>query len=143
MINKHNFLSIVCEVFTCLFMGKIILEGIMGHKDKYYIENSLSMFGIIVVATLILSIHKYLQNAPVFLVMLLQYAALIGSVMGGMWLANHFVDMNPEGYRDMFWTVTIPYVVLAGIYYFSFFWEVKKANALLSEMNQEKRHNAQ
>lgn len=139
MIDKHNFWSIVSGVFTCLLIGKIILETIMGHRDVYYIENILTLFGITVVATFILSLHKYLQNVPILLVMLLQYVILIGSVMGAIWIGSHFMDVNPEGYREMFWSVTIPYVVLAGIYYISFFREVKMANALLLEINKEEK----
>lgn len=138
MIDKHNFWSITSGVFTCLLLGKVILEGITGHQDIYYIQNIFIMFGITVVATFILSMHKYLQNVPVLLLMLLQYLVLIGCVMGGIWIGSHFTDINPDGYGQMFWSVTIPYVVLAGIYYISFFWEVKKANAILQEMNHKK-----
>ena len=137
MIEKNNFWSIVSGVFTCLLIGKLLMESLSGHRDVYYIENIFTMFGITVVATFILSLHKYLQNVPVVLVMLLQYVILIGCVMGGIWMISQFSEVNPEGYKDMFWTVTIPYVLLAGIYYISFFWEVKKANALLMELNGE------
>ena len=138
MIEKNNFWSIVSGVFICLLIGKLLLERITGHRDVYYIENILTLFGITVVATFILSLHKYLQNVPVVLVMLLQYVILIGCVLGGMWIMSHFTEINPDGYGEMFWSVTIPYAVLAGIYYISFFWEVKKANALLLELNREK-----
>lgn len=137
MIDKRNFWSIVSGVFTCLLIGKILWEGVTGHHDVYYIENILTLFGITVVATFILSMHKYLQNAPVLLVMLLQYVVLIGSVMGAIWIGSHFVEVDPNGYGDMFWSVTIPYGVLAGIYYVSFFWEVKRANMLLADLNRE------
>ena len=137
MIDKHNFWSIVSGIFTCLSIGKIVWESIVGHRDVYYVENILSIFVITVVATFILSLHKYLQNVPVLLVMLIQYALLVGSVMGGIWIGSRLGDVTPNGYRDMFWSVTIPYVVLAGIYYISFFWEVKKANTLLLKMNME------
>lgn len=135
MISRHNFWSITCEVFTCLLIGKVLLEGVTGHRDAYYVENILTMLGITVLATLILSIHKYMQNMPVIFVMILQYVVLISCVMGGIWLGDFFTEVSPDGYRDMFWTVTIPYVVLAGMYYISFFWEIKKANALLQEIN--------
>ena len=137
MIEKSNFLSIVCGVFTCLLIGKLVLESLSGHRDAYYIENIFFMFGVTVVATFILSLHKYLQSFPVALVILVQYVVLIGCVMGGLWLMSRFSEMNPEGYKDMFWTVTIPYAVLAGMYYVSFFVEVKKANRLLAELNVE------
>lgn len=138
MIDKHNFWSIVSGVFTCLLIGKIILEGIMGYRDVNYAENILTMFIITVAATAILGMHKYLQNVPVLLVMLLQYAGLIGGVMGVIWFLSRITDVAPSGYRDMFWSVTAPYVVLAGVYYISFFREVKKANELLLEINREK-----
>ena len=138
MIDKHNFWSIVSGVFTCLLIGKIILESIMGYRDVNYAENILTLFIITVAATAILGMHKYLQNVPILLVMFLQYVGLIGSVMGAIWVISCITDVSPSGYRDMFWSVTIPYVVLAGVYYISFFREVKKANALLLEMNQEK-----
>jgi len=137
MIDKHNFWSIVSSVFTCLLIGKIIFEGIIGHRDTYYVENILTMFLVTVVGTFIISMHKYLQNVSILLVMFLQYVVLIGSVMGGLWIAGYFMDVDVSGYGDMFRSVTIPYVVLAGVYYISFFREVKKANALLAEINQE------
>ena len=139
MIDKRNFWSIVSGVFTFLLIGKILWEGVTGHRDVYYIENILTLFGITVVATFILSMHKYLQNVPVLLVMLLQYVVLIGSVMGAIWIGSHFTEIDPNGYGDMFWSVTIPYVVLAGIYYVSFFWEVKRANMLLADLNREEK----
>lgn len=138
MIDKHNFWSIVSGVFTCLLIGKIILEGIMGYRDVNYAENILTMFIITAAATAILGMHKYLQNVPILLVMFLQYAGLIGIVMGAIWIISRITDVAPSGYWDMFWSVTIPYVVLAGVYYISFFREVKKANELLLEINREK-----
>lgn len=137
MINKQNFGAIVSSVFTCLLLGKIILESIMGRRDENYVENILTLFAITVAATFILSMHKYLQDLPITLVMLLQYGVLIGIVMGSIWLESRFADMHPNAYRDMFWSTTIPYIVFAGIYYISFFRQIKAANALL-KMNAEK-----
>lgn len=131
MIDRHNFISVVSSIFTCLLIGKIILESIMGYRDENYAENILTLFVITIIATMILSIHKYLTNIPVLLVMLLQYGVLMGGVMGAVWLESRFVDMHPDAYRDMFWSVTIPYLLLAGMYYISFFRKIKRANALL------------
>lgn len=136
MINKHNFWSTVCSIFTCLLFGKIILEGIIGYRDINYVENIITLFVITVVATLILSVHKYLPNTPALLVAVIQYAVLISLVMAAIWIESHFVDMSPNAYRDMFRSVTVPYVLLAGFYYISFFKKIKEANELL-KMNRE------
>lgn len=138
MINKHNFWTIVSGVFTILSVGKIIFENIVGHFDMYYAENILTIFAVTVIATFLISLHKYLSNISILLVMIIQYVLLIGSVMGVIWIESHFTEMHPNGYRDMFWSVTIPYILLSGIYYISFYRQVKKANTMLMELNQSK-----
>ncbi len=107
MIDRHNFWPIVSGVFTCLLIGKIILEGIIGYRDINYAENILTMFIITAAATAILGMHKYLQNVPILLVMFLQYAGLIGIVMGAIWIISRFTDVAPGGYQDMFLSVTV------------------------------------
>ena len=53
------------------------------------------------------------------------------------WMISFFDEMHPDGYRDMFWSFTIPYVIGAVIYYVSLFLEIKKANRLLQNMKKE------
>lgn len=137
MINKHNFWKMVSGVFTFLSIGKIIFEKIVGYFDKNYAENILTIFIVTVIATFLLSLHKYFQSVSILLIMIVQYVLFIGSVMGAAWLEDYFVGIHPNGYRDMFWSTTIPYIVLSGIYYMSFFRQVKKANTILMEINQK------
>lgn len=53
------------------------------------------------------------------------------------WMISFFDELHPDGYRDMFWSFTIPYVIGAVIYYVSLFLEIKKANRLLQDMKKE------
>lgn len=134
LIHKKNFIQIVCVIYTCLVILKLVLEGISGKKDSYYLENLTMMLAITVIATLVLSLHYYLQNVPLPVVMLVQYVLLMGAIWGFIWVGGHFVEVHEDAYRDLFKSFTIPYVIFAGVYYITFFMQVKNANKMLKSM---------
>jgi hypothetical protein len=137
LINKKNFLSIVCTVYTIISLGKIIAEKMMGQSDQYYVENFITIFIISVAATLVLGLHYYLQKVPVILVMIGQYIFLVGIIMFGIWIESHFTTVAPSGYRDMFLSFTGPYIIGAIIYYISYLLQLRKANRTLAELKKD------
>ncbi|WP_026520294.1 DUF6608 family protein [Butyrivibrio sp. FCS006] len=134
LINKHNFISIVCITFTLVVCGKLLLEKSTGFIDRYYTENIFTCLGISVLATFVLSLHYYLQRFPFIPVVIGQYLALIGFVFLCIWIMGHFTENAPSAYKDMFVSVTIPYVAGAIVYYISFFRQIKRANEVFSNL---------
>ncbi len=134
LINKHNFISIVCITFTLIVCGKLLLEKSTGFIDRYYTENIFTCLGISVLATFVLSLHYYLQRFPFIPVAIGQYLALIGFVFLCIWIAGHFTENAPSAYKDMFVSVTIPYVAGAVVYYIYFFAQIKRANEVFSNL---------
>lgn len=139
LINRKNYIQIVCVIFTCLVVIKLLSEGILGIKDAYYTENLMMMLGVTVVATFILSLHYYVQNVPVLIVIGIQYILLIGLLMGVLWFCGYFGELHENGYKDMFWSVTIPYGIGAAIYYINFFVQLQQANKMLMDMKEKGR----
>ena len=92
--------------------------------------------GISVLATAILSLHYYLQRFPFIPVVIGQYLLVIGIVFLGIWIGGHFTENAPSAYRDMFVSVTIPYVIGALVYYISFFYQIKKANEVFINLDK-------
>ncbi|WP_026662485.1 DUF6608 family protein [Butyrivibrio proteoclasticus] len=135
LINKNNFISIVCVTFTLIVCGKLILEKVTGYLDKNYTENIFICLGISILATFILSLHYYLQRFPFIPVVIGQYLVLIGFVFLGIWILGRFTETSPSAYHDMFVSVTIPYVIGAVVYYISFFLEIKKANEVFQKLS--------
>ena len=39
LINRHNFIPIVCITFTLIVCGKLLYEKSIGFTDRYYTEN--------------------------------------------------------------------------------------------------------
>lgn len=61
----------------------------------------------------------------------------IGIVFLAICIIGQFTYEAPTAYRDMFISVTIPYVFGAVIYYIVFFRQVKEANRILEKMNSD------
>lgn len=139
IIDKQNFWSVVCKVFTLLLLGKILLEFIVQGFFGNYQENILIMFGLSLLATFVLSQYYRFQKYPLLLVILGQYILLIGVVMLITWIGGWFGELHHNAYRDMFLSFTIPYVISVIIYYTAVFHEIKSANQTLKEIKEYRK----
>lgn len=136
IIDKNNFFSVVCTVFTLLVLGKVAIESIMqGIFDNDQV-NLLVMFVLSVLATFVLSQHYRFRNSPLFVVIVVQYLILIGAVMLIMRISGYYEPIQEGGYRDMFWSFTIPYAIGVIVYYASLFHEIGCMNRMLKSMKR-------
>ena len=134
LINKKNFISIVCILFTLITCGKLLLERLSNFTDKYYTDNIFTILGFSVLITLILSVHYYLQRFPFLLVFAAQYVVTVGIVFLAIWIHSMFSTNAPTAYWDMFYSITIPFFGGAIVYYICFFYQIKKANKILEKL---------
>lgn len=141
IINKKNFMPIVCCIYTALVLGKITLEAIWGIKDNYYSLNLFSMFFIVIASIFVLSLHYFLQSIPLPIVMIGQYLVILFLIMAMVWMEDYFSEVHPNAYRDMFLSFTIPFIVLSGAYYIKFYIQLKKANEILNKIKSKGGNN--
>ena len=134
LINKKNFISIVCIFFTLITCGKLLAEKLSNFTDKYYTDNIFTILAFSVLITLILSVHYYLQKFPFLLVFASQYIATVGIVFICIWIHGLLSSNAPTAYLDMFWSITIPFFAGAIVYYICFFYQIKKANKILEKL---------
>ena len=137
LINRKNFISIVCISFTLIVCGKLIYEKLLNFTDRYYTQNIFLCLVFSVLITLILSLHFYLQKYPFIPVLIGQYVLTIGITFLTIWVAHFFTDEAPSAYMDMFTSVTVPFVAGAIVYYIAFFAKIKKANKILEYLSEE------
>ena len=137
LINRKNFISIVCICFTLTVCGKLIYEKILNFTDRYYTQNIFMCLAFSVLITLILSLHFYLQKYPFIPVFIGQYALTIGLTFLSIWIAHFFTDEAPTAYRDMFISVTVPFFAAAIVYYIAFFAKIRKDNKVIEKLNPE------
>ena len=134
LINKKNFLSIVCISFTLIVLVKLIWEKVTGFFDVNYTENIFVCLGISVLITVVLSLHHYLKQYPFIPVFIGQYVFTISLISACIWVFKRFSDVAESAYRDMIISVSIPFFVCALVYYAIFFLQIKKANRILDEL---------
>lgn len=136
MKTVKEYLLSVCVVYTIMALTKVIIEGISGHKDPYYILNFGILFVITCFATFVLFMHRIFHKTPLLFVMIGQYVVVMGAVLLSLFVISKFTEVSPNAYREMFLQITAPYIVFAGIYYASYFNDVKKANRNLIELKK-------
>ena len=137
LINKNNFISIVCISFTLLVCGKLLLEKSMGFTDVHYTENIFTCLFFSVIITAILALHFYMQRFPLIPVLIVQYLSVIGVTAGFVKLADMIGNTSTNAMWQMVLSVTIPFVVSAIVYYITYFKQIKKANDIIAELNRD------
>ena len=137
LINRKNFISIVCISFTLVVCGKLILEGLMGFTDKNYTMNIFAILGFSIIITAVLSLHFYLQKFPLIPVLIGQYLGVVGLTIAFVKITDFIADTATNAMIEMIASVTIPFVISAIVYYIAFFRQVNKANDILSEITSE------
>ena len=137
LINRQNFISIICISFTLIVCGKLLLEKIIGFTDKHYTENIFTCLAFSVMITAVLSLHYYLQKFPLIPVLIGQYAVILGLVVGLVKIVDVMVGTITNAMWQMLLSVTAPYIISAVVYYILFFRQVKKANNILSELSSD------
>lgn len=141
IIDKKNFFPCVCILYTIGSLFKIIFEGFLYDFMGKTELNLLTMFGISLIGTLILSQHYRFPNVPFGVIVVGQYILLISIIELSVWVRGHFILLHPDAYHDMFWSTTIPYILVALLYYRAVFKEVKRANQIIKKikMNVEEQ----
>ena len=136
-IQIKSYLKTVCVVYTCLVLGKVIFKNVTKRPDGQYGVNLLSMFFVACLGTAVLKSYKKLQGFPLIVVIIGQYILDIGVVLGSVSIADKWglTQITTGGYRDLFFTVTVPYLMGAIFYYLFFFSEIRKANKILLDMH--------
>lgn len=143
IIDKSNFFPTVCVVYTILSLSKIILEWLTLKEFGNLQLNFAEMFVISLIAIFVLSQHYRVQKLPFVIVLILQYAAMIGLIMLGTWIQGFFAVLHPNTYRDMFVSFTVPYIIGAAVYYINVFREVKNANRIIAEIKRKEANNCE
>lgn len=137
MITKKNYFPIVCIAFSIVVVIKIIGENfIAGTPDSYYAQNILLIFAYSALIVAVLGASKFFTPLPLWLVIAGQYIIVISAAMLETWISGHFQEMSETAYRDMFRSVTIPFILVAFVYYIKCFHDVHKTNQDLKKLQK-------
>ena len=101
-------------------------------------HNTLIMFGLCVIASFVLSLNKLFDELSPLAMILLQYVIVIVLCGGFLFVLSLFDPISPKGWFEYFRSFTIPYIIIAAMYYYSLFDEAKKQNQMILEIQENK-----
>ena len=128
----------VCCVFTLMSVIGAIVNIIAGTETNNI--NVIVMFATCAIATLVLFLHKLFDNVSPLVMIIVQYLVACALVGLMLWLISMFVSpITPKGWFEFYRSFTIPYIFLAGFYYYRVFSETKKQDKLIQEIREHNK----
>lgn len=137
LINKRNIVPIICITYTVVSVISSIFEII--YKSEMN-PTQLNMFLFLILSILgvgVLSQHYRFERFSPLTMIILQYVIAVAVIVISLWTASFFVDIHPDGYKDMTLSFSIPYFIGAVIYYVCLRLEVKEQNRLLRNIKEK------
>ena len=132
-----EYLLEVCCVYTIMSVIGAIVNIIAGTETNNI--NVLVMFATCAIATFVLFLHKLFDSVSPLVMIIIQYLVACALVGLMLWLISMFISpITPKGWFEFYRSFTIPYIFLAGFYYYKVFSETKKQDKLIREI-QSKR----
>ena len=125
-------------VYTIISVAGAVVNLIAGTKTSN--ENVLVMFLICASATFVLHLHRLFDGVSPLVMIIIQYLAaciLIGVILLVVSALTRPVTL--KGLLEYYRSFTIPYIILAGLYYYRVFSETRKQEELIREIQDMER----
>ena len=131
-----SFLIELCCVYTIISVVGAIVNMICGTETNNL--NVLVMFATCIIATFVLYMHKLFDTWSPLAMIVVQYltACVLCAIM--LFIISLVVEpITPRGWYEFYRSFTIPYIFLAGFYYYRAYNEAKKQRDLLAEIQEK------
>lgn len=134
-----TFLIELACVYTIVSVGGAIANMIVGGQTNNL--NVIVMFMTCFIGTFVLNLHKLFDKVSPLLMIVVQYlaacalCAVMILIVG--WIEGESV--SPRGWYEFYRSFTIPYVILAGYYYYRVFSDTKKQDDLIREIQETEK----
>ena len=129
-----NLALMIFMSYTVVSVSAAIINIILGGQTNNM--NELMMFVICIIASVVLSLHGLFDSVSPLTMMVIQYllACVLIAVM--LLIVSRFDTITLQGWLDLYRSFTIPYVFLAGVYYYSVFADTKKKDSLIKDLQK-------
>lgn len=134
LINKKNSFSIICITYTVVSLTLTIYEIIRNQAINPTQLNIILFLILSVLGVCVLSQQYRLDRFSPLSVLIILYGIAIVIILIALRAASNFVELHPDGYRDVIVSFSVPYGIGMIIYYICLRLEVKKQNKLLENI---------
>lgn len=139
LITKKNIIPIICMTYTVLSISLTIYEIVVNGKMNPTQLNIFLFLILSILGVVVLSQHYRFERFSPLTMMIVQYAIAIAIILISLKIASFFVDIHPDGYKDLTLSFSVPYIIGSIIYYIALLLEVKKQNRLLENIKRNRK----
>lgn len=139
LITKKNMIPVICITYTIMSISLTIFEILVNGKMN---PTQLNIFLFLILSVLgvaVLSQHYRFERFSPLAMIIMQYVIAVFVILISLKIASFFVDIHPDGYKDMTLSFSVPYGIGALIYYIALKVEVKKQNELLENIKKNRK----
>lgn len=134
-----QYLVELCCAYTLVSVIGAVVNILAGTQTNNI--NVLVMFVTCAIGTFVLYLYRLFDGLSPLMIMILQYLICCALLAIMLLLLSTFVEpISPRGWYEYYRSFTIPYIILAGFFYYRVFSETKKQEKLLLEI-QERAQN--
>ena len=126
----------ICISYTSVSVTGAVINAITGMNNDN--SNTLIMFAFCVIASIVLSLYSLFENISPLAMMIIQYVA--ACFFCGLFLlaVSRLDPISPRGWFEYYRSFTIPYIIIAGIFYYYLFREAKEQSRMIQELQEKK-----
>jgi len=139
IINRKNFISILCITFTIIVLLGVFLDVTQAHRTNPSQFNIIFQFICCFVSIFVLSQHYRFEFLSPIWIIIIQYVIATSVIFLLAWFISLFTPISPGGYRDLFISFSVPYIIGIVYYYIKLYIEVKKNNEILKNLQKNNR----
>jgi len=139
LISKKNVVPIICISYTIVSIILTIFEIIVNGKMNPTQLNMFLFLFLSILAVGILSQHYRLDRFSPLSMIIIQYLFAVAIILISLKVSSFFVDIHPDGYKDMTISFSIPYFIGMVIYYIYLRLEVRKQNRILAKIRKNEK----
>ena len=131
-----DYLTDVCLSYTVVSVSGVVFDHFCGTQINNF--NIMLMFIICIIATAVLHMHNFFSEISPLAMMFLQYIATCILCAAVVLVLSIFEGLPTlKGWLDLFRSFTIPYIILALLYYYKVFADTKKQNDIIHEIQSK------
>ena len=125
----------ICISYTSISVTSAVINAVTGMKSEN--SNTLIMFVICVIASIVLSLYRLFDNVSPLAMIIIQYVAACFFCGLFLLIISRLDPISPRGWFEYYRSFTIPYIIIAGIFYYYLFKEAKEQNKLIHEIQEK------
>ena len=126
----------ICISYTAVSVTAAVSNAITGMENDN--SNTLIMFAFCVIASIVLSLYSLFDNVSPLAMMIIQYIAACFFCGLLLFAISRIDPISPRGWFEYYRSFTIPYIIIAGVFYYILYKEVKEQNRLIHELQESK-----